>query len=93
MRKEARQKARGVWPLSWELQVFKPFVDTKLFENLWEALWPLQKNVLIDLYYSFAYIFKGFVSKALLGLRIKPIGKGEPRKDFLMEMHGQVWKD
>lgn len=50
----------------------------------------LQKNVPTDLYYSFTYIFRGVVSKGLMGFRIKPKGKGKPRKDFLIKMHGQV---
>lgn len=37
----------------------------------------LQKHVPIDLDYSFARIFKEFVSKGLLGLRIKPTQEKE----------------
>lgn len=37
----------------------------------------LQKHVPIDLDYSFAHILKEFVSKGLLGLRIKPTQERE----------------
>lgn len=80
MRKEAGQKARRVYTLSRELQVFNLFVDT--YPSL---LRTYRKQCVLSpekCIYSFAYIFKGFVSEGLLGLRIKPIGKGEPTKDF-----------
>lgn len=57
----------------------------------------MEDNARIDPTTILHTISKGllcFVSKWLLGLRIKTYGKGKPWKDFLlMETHGQVGKD
>ena len=51
----------------------------------------LQKHVPIDLDYSFARIFKEFVSKGLLGLRIKPTQEKENQERIFFFFNGNAW--